>query len=155
MVKTSITKLRNYFSDRFEEIKDGTYLPSYKQIKELTEFSDINRSTFRVARRGWYRQNFHMSFYTFSSRLKNIRESDLIEKEYSKRGGVVLIILGVIVIVLVIWIGLVLEPISGQGWDVIGWVFGIPFGIILMVIGITLVLYNNYKLSKLEAQKLN
>jgi heme/copper-type cytochrome/quinol oxidase subunit 4 len=87
--------------------------------------------------------------------LKNIRESDLIEKEYSKRGGVVLIILGVIVIVLVIWIGLVLEPISGQGWDVIGWVFGIPFGIILMVIGITLVLYNNYKLSKLEAQKLN
>jgi len=43
MDKSSIVKLRNYFSDRIEEIKDGSYVPTYEQIKELPEFSGINR----------------------------------------------------------------------------------------------------------------
>ncbi|GAG21675.1 unnamed protein product, partial [marine sediment metagenome] len=38
MFKSSIVKLRNYFSDRIEEIKEGSYVPTYEQIKELPEF---------------------------------------------------------------------------------------------------------------------
>ena len=80
-------KIRNYFSNRIEEIKEGTLVPSYDQVKDLPEFSGINRDEFIFARNGWFKQtfhmspnkwykrNFHISFNEFSSRLDdNISE---------------------------------------------------------------------------------
>ena len=83
MDKSSIVKLRNYFSDRIEEIKDGSYVPTYEQIKELTEFSGISRETFRIARKEQYLQHFRMSHVRFSERLENIKAGFISEKKFS------------------------------------------------------------------------
>jgi len=84
MDKSSIAKLRNYFSDRIEEIKDGSYVPTYEQIKDLPEFSGITRSTFRIARRWWYKQHFRMPFVKFTTRLEKIKARDISESKYDQ-----------------------------------------------------------------------
>jgi len=79
--ETLSEKISNYFSDRIEEIKEGMFVPSYDQVKDLPEFSGINRDEFIISRNGWfkqtfnmspnkwYKQNFHMNFNEYSSRL--------------------------------------------------------------------------------------
>jgi hypothetical protein len=47
-------KISNYFSEKIEEIKEGTLVPSYDQVKDLPEFSGINRDEFIIARNGIY-----------------------------------------------------------------------------------------------------
>jgi len=104
--KSSIMRIGNYFSGRMAEIQEGTYVPSYKQIKELPEFSGINQATFRIARKKWYRKNFQKSSFEFSSRLKSIKAKNLSENEYDKEVkvknlwvGITLIVIGILIIV--------------------------------------------------------
>ena len=140
-----IMKIRNYFSERIEEIKQGTYVPTYEQIKGLPEFSGINRETFRVARSGWFRENFHMNVYKFSSRVK----SGLSPKDYDRKVrmkkviiGVIILILGLLSIILAIFIQVIT---SGYG-DM--WVIPFVIAIILIGIGLLLILFNSFKTSK-------
>lgn len=67
---SSTEKIRNYFSDRIEEIEEGNYVPIYKQIKKLPEFSEINRVSFRTARRKWYLYNFGMPYFKFNTQIE-------------------------------------------------------------------------------------
>jgi len=69
----SIEEIRNYFSDRIEEIEEGIYVPTYDQIKNLPEFSEINRDTFRNARRKWYLYNFGIPFFKFNAQFEKIK----------------------------------------------------------------------------------
>jgi hypothetical protein len=64
-----IEKIKNYFSDRIEEIKEGTFVPSWDNFKDLPEFSGTYRDNFIKARNGWYKQIFNTSFKKFSSYL--------------------------------------------------------------------------------------
>ena len=85
MDKSLIVKLKNYFSDRIEEIKDGNYIPTYEQIKELPEFNGISWETFRIARKHWYSQHFGMSFRTHSKRLGTIKVKYISNNGYDKK----------------------------------------------------------------------
>ena len=67
---SSIEEIRNYFSNRIEEIKEGSYVPTYEQIKKLPEFSEVNRETFRNARRKWYLYNFSAPFFKFNAQIE-------------------------------------------------------------------------------------
>lgn len=96
-------KIMNYFSEKIEEIKQGTYVPTYEQVKMLPEFSGITRNTFRIARKRWYHQNFHMNFNQFSSRLA--RGQKIIESEEPREikptnlwVGFTLIAIGIVII---------------------------------------------------------
>lgn len=71
--KSSIEKIRDYFSDRIEEIEEGSYVPTYEQVKEKPEFSEINRETFRNARRKWYLYNFGIPFFKFNAQFEKIK----------------------------------------------------------------------------------
>ena len=145
MDKSIVIKIRNYFSERIEEIKQGTYVPTYEQIKMLPEFSEISRETFRVARSGWFRNNFHMNFYKFSSRLK----SGLSTKDYDRKVRVKRIIIGVIILilgVLSILLALFVQVISNGYGDY--WVILFVTAIILIGIGLLLILFNSFKKSK-------
>jgi len=97
--KASREKIRNYFSDRIEEIKEGTFIPSYDQIKDLPEFSGIKRDAFRIARKKWYKQNLHASFYEFSSRFDKEYEKKYLKEK--RKNGLCYLIPGVIIIVFV------------------------------------------------------
>ena len=148
MDKSLSEKLRNYFSDRIEEIKDGSYVPTYEQIKELPEFSGINRNTFRIARKKWYRTNFRMSFLKHSK----LKASSLPEKEYNKKylkgklkNGLIVLIIGAIGFVFGFSYGTWVEW-SSYDVGVIFSFIGVLWGIILMVIGLILVLKNSIKL---------
>lgn len=68
-------RIGNYFSDNMEEIKEGSFIPTYEKIKELPEFSGVNRETFRIARRQWYKQHFHMPFVKFTARLEKVQQN--------------------------------------------------------------------------------
>jgi len=173
MGKSEIVKLRNYFSDRIEKIKDGSYAPTYEQIKGLPEFSDINKSNFRIARKKWYKQHFRMSpgkfsarvrlikaGYTsenkFAARLENIKGEYIFKKGYEKEQikkkrniGFCILVVGVLFIVSALFQG------AGMGWNpsYVGGYFRyvtifMGIGIIILVIGFSLVLYYRSKLSK-------
>ena len=174
MDKSFIVKLRNYFSDRIEEIKEGSYVPTYEQIKELPEFKGVSQEVFRIARRRWYEQHFRMSSvkftkrlelikagYTsenkFAERLENIKAEYISEKEFDKEhkkgkrnNGFCILIIGAFFIMYALVMG------AGTGWNpsYLGGYFyyvyisGVP-GIILLSIGIYLILHNRSKASKI------
>ena len=73
LAKSLIEKIRNYFSDRIEEIEEGSYVPTYEQVKEMPEFSEVNRETFRNARRKWYLYNYGISFFKFNAQFEKIK----------------------------------------------------------------------------------
>jgi len=149
-------KIRNYFSDRIEEIKKRTFIPSYDKIKDLPEFSGITRDAFIIVRNGWYKQNFHMNFYEFKSYLASgLSEEEYVLKLRRKRMdkeidikrikgksniGLCCLIPGVLCIFNILLF------IPNYSFGAIAWVAGIPFGIILMVIGLVLILYYRSKL---------
>jgi len=141
MDKSSIAKLRNYFSDRIEEIKEGSYIPTYEKIKELPEFSEVKRETLRIARQKWYSQHFGMSYLKYSKRLETIKERGISEKEYDKKyikgkrnNGFCILIIGVIGIVFALYFGEYTSWYGGK-WGMI-----MAPGIILLVIGLALVI---------------
>ena len=176
MDKSSIVKLRNYFSDRIEEIKEGSYVPTYEQIKELPKFRGINRETFRIARKRWYKQHFQMTPVKFSSRvelikagytsenkfaarLENIKGEYISEMKYHKEqrikrkrdSGFCCLCPGVLFIVwgLLSWLSL---EYTEFGYTpermMIIIIYGMVPGIILLSIGIFLILHNRSKASK-------
>ena len=63
MDKALRKKIRNYLTDRIEEIKEGTFVPSYVQVKDLPQFSGINRDEFIIARNEWFKQLPHLASY--------------------------------------------------------------------------------------------
>ena len=69
----SIEEIRNYFSDRIKEIEEGSYVPTYEQVKILPEFNEINRENFRNARRKWYLYNFGIPFVKFNGQLEKVK----------------------------------------------------------------------------------
>jgi len=73
IAKSSVENIRNYFSDRIEEIEEGVYVPIYEQVKILPEFNEITRENFRNARRQWYFYNFGMSFYKFNTQSEKVK----------------------------------------------------------------------------------
>ena len=79
MDRIKLARVKNYFSDRIEEIKKGTYVPTYKQIKTLPEFEWVSEETFKVARKEWFLQHFGMRAKKFAAHLKAIKESNLSE----------------------------------------------------------------------------
>ena len=165
MNKSSIVKLRNYFSDRIKEIKDGSYVPTYEQIKELPEFSGIKRETFRIARKRWYSQHFRMTSIKFSERLENIKAGYISENKFAARlenikggyiseeeydkepirgnrkSGFCISIIGAFFIMY----GLLMGGVTGWNPSYVGgyfayvYILGVP-GIILLVIGLILVI---------------
>ena len=171
MNKSLIVKLRNYFSDRIEEIKDGSYVPTYGQIKELPEFSGIKREAFRIARKEWYSQHFRMSSARFSKRVENIKagytsdnkfaarlentkveyisEKEYVKKKIKEQGnyGYICIFCGVAIFVLLVtYLGRI--PPFGGAYSIF-WVTIVPTCIVLVGIGICLILYYWIKASKI------
>ncbi len=73
IAKSSVENIRNYFSDRIEEIEEGVYVPIYEQVKALPEFNEITREIFRNARRKWYFYNFGLSFYKFNAQSEKVK----------------------------------------------------------------------------------
>jgi len=114
-------KIRNYFTDKIEEIKEGTFVPSYDQVKDLAEFSGINRDpfifardewfkqTFHMSSNKWYKQTFHMSLSEYSSRLaSDLSEEDYVlklrkEKKKNKKPGLIAFVC--VVGILITWGG--------------------------------------------------
>jgi len=159
MDKSLGEKIRNYFSDRIEEIQDGSYVPTWKQIKELPEFSGISREIFKIARKRWYSQNFGMSFRTFnedSKRYGTIKAKNISNNEYDKRNkkkiGFCILTIGVLSILLSLFVGNTLhwDPSYVGGYFLYTIVF-MGIGIILLVIGLGMVLYNRSKFSEKES----
>ncbi|NHJ20215.1 MAG: hypothetical protein EAX91_04665 [Candidatus Lokiarchaeota archaeon] len=74
-----LAKIKNYLSNRIDEIKEGSYVPSYKQIKALPEFKGVSEETFNVARKEWYLRHFGMRAKKFTAHLKLIKEGNLSE----------------------------------------------------------------------------
>lgn len=68
-----IEEIRNYFSDRIDEIEEGIYVPIFEQVKALPEFNEITRENFRIARRQWYFYYFGMSFYKFNLQPEKVK----------------------------------------------------------------------------------
>ena len=103
MDKVLIEKINNYFTDRIEEIKEGTYIPSYDKIKDLPEFSGISQAEFIVSRNEWYKQTFHTNSNEYSSRLAKI-------EGHSEEGSTIVItlivIIGLIVAITIFVVGL-------------------------------------------------
>jgi len=149
MDKSLGEKIKNYFSDRIEEIQDGTFIPHYERFVNLPEFSGINRRTFKIARNEWYLQHFSMPFVKFTARSEKIKKIMDKEIEYKKQlkgkrnNGLCFLIPGAIIFIWALYFGI------SANWPgsmaAIAWVYGIPFGIILMVIGIILIKYNSIK----------
>ncbi len=71
--KPLVENIRTYFSDRIKEIEEGSYAPTYEQVKSLSEFNEINRENFRNARRKWYLYNFGMPFVKFNAQLEKVK----------------------------------------------------------------------------------
>jgi len=98
-------KIRNYLTDRIEEIKEGTFVPSWDQFKDLPEFVGTYRSdfinardewfkqTFNMSSNKWYKQNFHMSLSKFSSRLV----SNFSVEKNKKPGLIALMCVGILI----------------------------------------------------------
>ena len=163
-------KIRTYFTDRIEEIKEGTYIPQYERFVNLPEFSGINRRTFKIARNKWYLQHFHITFDTFTTRLEKNKGGYISEKEYilnlkrerklmdreidikrikgkRNKGLGCCLIPGVLLTVIGFFAG-VGSHWYGTVWPVLG------FGIVVLVIGLALVLYHSKKL-RLNTKKTN
>jgi hypothetical protein len=79
-LKFQIEKIRNYFSNRIEGIKEGKFVPYYDKVKNLPEFSGINQDAFIIARNGWFKQTFHMSHHKWYNQNFHMTIS-----EYSSR----------------------------------------------------------------------
>jgi len=135
-------KIKNYFSGRIEEIKDGTYIPQYERFVSLPEFSSINRRTFKITRNEWYLQHFSMPFVRFTARLEKNKktmdkEIDIKRIKGKRNTGIGLFIIGWIIVVFGIlgfsfWWG------KGMG-SIISVIICIPIiilGFILVLIGL-------------------
>ena len=125
-------KIKSYFSDRMEEIKDGTYIPYYERIKNMPEFKGINYDTFIIARDEWYLHHFHTPFDKISS-----RDIDTKKHNYRLGNGICFSIIGVILIYYALSVGMVTgwNPSYGGGYFIYVYMLGVP-GMILLVIGI-------------------
>jgi len=129
-----IIKIKNHFSDRIEEIKDGTYIPYYHRFKDLPEFRGIERKTFEIARREWYKENLPASY---------VKPLVIVKKRLKRSftNGFCFLFIGVILLVL----GLVYGGVSnwsGGYESILLWI-----GIFLMVVGIIILLYIRFKKS--------
>lgn len=129
-----IIKIKNHLSDRIEEIRDGTYIPYYERFKDLPEFRGIEQETFEIARREWYKENLPASYVKplvfVKKRLKR-----------SLTNGFCFLFIGVILLVL----GLVYG--GGSNWSGGSETILIWIGIIIMVFGIIILLYNRFRKS--------
>jgi hypothetical protein len=145
-IKSSIMRISSYFSERIEEIQKGAYVPSYRQVKELPEFSGINQRDFRIARKKWYRQNFQTTFFMASSRLENIKAMNLSEQEYDKmqikrkrNKGKGLIVCGASLLIFTIILLFAVPPFlfsSGGGLGYVGIILFIIIGLFCIGEGI-------------------
>ncbi|MHA1461208.1 MAG: hypothetical protein ACTSO8_06975 [Promethearchaeota archaeon] len=145
MEKPSSKKIRSYLTDRIEEIKAGTFVLSYDQIRDLPEFSGIKERAFNIARNKWYEDNFHMSFRAFSPLKAREKESNSgVEKAILKgkrKWGIASMIIGMISIVYGTFF------IPRYSFLIIGSFFFTALGIILTVIGLILIIYYSSKMS--------
>ena len=153
-----LVKLRNYFSNRIEEIQDGSYVPTYEHIKELPEYSGIKRDTFKIARKRWYSQHFGMNFRMFNEytkRLGTVKARNISNNEYDKKHkkkiGFCISFIGALFIIYALVMGATMgwNPNYAGGWFGLSIIVcGVP-GIILLSIGIFLILHNRSKASKI------
>jgi hypothetical protein len=134
--ESSIITITNYLSGRKIEIQEGTYNPSFDQIKELPELKGVKQKTFNIARNKWYKQNLNLSY----------GQADTNKLRGKRNLGVMSAILGVIIFIA----GLIYGIFSGWTGSLgaPAWVFGIPFGIFLLVSGIIAILYYGSRLAK-------
>jgi hypothetical protein len=108
-------EIMTYFSNRLEEIKAGSYVPTYDTFKVLPEFNEISAKSFKTAREQFYSQYFHTTFLNYSKRLEIIRPKGISQEQYirsQKKKGIILLV-----------VGFVLIPIP-------------PIGLVLIVVGI-------------------
>jgi hypothetical protein len=142
-------KIRNYFTDRIEEIKEGTFVPSWDQFKDLPEFVGTYRSDFINARDEWFKQTFNISLSKFSveGKEKNYQKDSL-----SEEGSTILIplilIIGLIVGIIISGVG----AINLKGYPYNYQPLGAPLlligGIIILGVIIGYIYRNNLKEKK-------
>ncbi|MHA2036237.1 MAG: hypothetical protein ACW98X_07375 [Promethearchaeota archaeon] len=144
--ESSIMRISSYFSERMGEIQEGTYIPSYTQIKELPEFSGISRRVFRIARDKWFKQNFQKSFFMATSRLEAIKTTNLSENEYDniqikrkRNKGKGLIVVGALLLIFALIIIIAGDPVilgAAGGLGYVGPIFISVIGVLCMVLSI-------------------
>lgn len=138
----NVAQIKNYFSDRIEEIKKGTFVPSWDQIKDLPEFKGTYRSDLINAQDSWYKETFVMSFKDFYMYLASgLSEEDyalkLIIKKLRLSGGVFFFI-GVLSTLGAILVGNIINWSSSYFPGYFVMVACMSIGIILIIGGVIL-----------------